>query len=183
MLLDRWRQRVLPWRHIGATWRIRLTGASFGPLESRTETANGSVQPFLHSLQQKVSILYNGHPYPPELSFPIGYLDLPCNKWCFGPMRVHNPNGPRSVQPCLHRLPQSVPILVCLFPPQNCSSHVVVWTPCNTWFIGLNRVRNENGNLIVSAVFAGLTSVTDWQSDRQTDRSRCSVRGGVTMRN
>jgi len=40
-------------------------------------------------------------------------------------------------------------------------SHVGVWTPCNTWFIGLNGVRNENGNLIVSAVFAGFTSVTD----------------------
>ena len=40
--------------------------------------------------------------------------------------------------------------------------------------------RNANGNLIVSAVFAGLT---DWQSDRKTDRPRYSVRCGVIMRN
>jgi len=30
-------------------------------------------------------------------------------------------------------------------------------------FIGPTRVRNANGNLIVSAPFAGLTSVTDGQ--------------------
>jgi len=40
------------------------TCASFGPLEFTTETANGWVQPFLHSLRQKVSILYNGRPCP-----------------------------------------------------------------------------------------------------------------------
>jgi len=47
----------------------------------------------LHSLWQKVPILYNGRPYPPELPLPMGDLDLPCNTWCFRPMRVHNPNG------------------------------------------------------------------------------------------
>jgi len=36
------------------------TCASFGLLKSTTETANESVQPFLHSLRQKVPILYNG---------------------------------------------------------------------------------------------------------------------------
>ena len=40
-------------------------------------------------------------------------------------------------------------------------SHIGIWTSCNTLFIGPTRVRNANGNLIVSAVFAGLTSVTD----------------------
>ena len=100
------------------------------PLESTTETANGSVQPFLHSSLQKVPVLYNGRPYPPELSLPmrdcivffllmvsllhylaiqpsrlqvccnkiscqlsvVRDLDLPCNTWCFRPMRAHNPN-------------------------------------------------------------------------------------------
>jgi len=46
-------------------------------------------------------------------------------------------------------------------------SHVSIWTSFNTWFIGPTRVRNANDNLIVSAVFAGLT---DWQSDRKTER-------------
>jgi len=69
------------------------TCSSFGPLESTTDTANGSVQPFLHSLRQKVPILYNGRPYPPELPLLMGDLDLPCNTWCFLSIRVHNPNG------------------------------------------------------------------------------------------
>jgi len=46
--------------------------------------------------------------------------------------------------------------------------------PCNTWFLEPTRVLNANGNSIASAVFAGLTSVTDWQTDRQTDRPRYS---------
>jgi len=69
------------------------TCASIDPLEFTIETEKGSVQPFLHSLRQKVHILYNGRPYPPELPLPMGDLDLPCNTWCFGPMRAHNPNG------------------------------------------------------------------------------------------
>jgi len=55
------------------------TCASFLPLESTTELANGSVQLFLHSLRQKVPILYNGRPYPSELPLPMRNLDLPCN--------------------------------------------------------------------------------------------------------
>jgi len=104
VLFDRWRQCVLPYlRHLAivfAMWRTLAplgkydwTCASFSPLESTTKMANGSVQPFLHSLWHKVPILYNRRPYRPELPLPIGDLDLPCNTWCFGPMRAHNPNG------------------------------------------------------------------------------------------
>ena len=41
----------------------------------------------------------------------------------------------------------------------------------NTWFPGPTQVLNANGISTSSAVFAGLTSVTD----RQTDRPRYSV--------
>ena len=92
---------------------------------------------------------------------PPGEYDWTCAS--FSPLKSTTEMANWSVQPCLHRWPQSVPILVCLFPPQNCSF------PC--WHLDLmvhwfTRVRNANGNLIVSAVFPGLTSVTDWQSDR-----------------
>jgi len=40
------------------------TFASFDPLESTTQTANRSVQPFLHSSRQKVPILYHVTPIP-----------------------------------------------------------------------------------------------------------------------
>jgi len=47
--------------------------------------------------------------------------------------------------------------MVCLFSLKIAPSHVGIWASFNTWFIGLTQVRNANGNLIASAVFAGLT--------------------------
>jgi len=142
------------------------TCAFFGPLESTTETANGSVQPFLHSLRHKVPILYNGRPYPPEMPFPMGIWTSHVTHDALGLCEPKTETAPRSVQPCLRRWPQSVPIWFACFALKivpSLPSHVGIWTPCNTWFIEPTRVRNANGNLIVSALFAGLTSVTDWQ--------------------
>jgi len=87
-------------------------------------------------------------------------------------MRAHNPNS-TSIGSAVFAQTTAEP-LYCLqwfacFPLKIASSLVGIWTSCNTWFIGPTRVRNANGNLIISAVFAGLTSVTDWQSDRKTD--------------
>jgi len=69
------------------------------------------------------------------------------------------------------------------FPLTIAPSYVGIWISFNMWFIGPTRVRNANGNLIVSAILAGLTSVTHWQSDRKTDRPCYSVWCGVIMRN
>jgi len=66
--------------------------------------------------------------------------------------------------------------MVCLFSLKIAPSHVGIWTSFNTWFIGPTRIQNANGNVIVSAVFAGLR---DWQSDRKTDRPRYSVQCAV----
>jgi len=65
------------------------TCASFGPPESTTQTANQSVQPFLHSSQQKVPILCNGQPFPKKLP----RLMWASNSWFLGPVWAHNPNG------------------------------------------------------------------------------------------
>ena len=82
--------------------------ASFGPLESTTETGNGSVQPFLHNLRQKVPILYNGRPCPP---FPWGIWTSHVTHNAFGPCDSTTQMAPRSVQSSLHRWPRSVSIL------------------------------------------------------------------------
>jgi len=50
-----------------------------------------------------------------------------------------------------------------------------IWTPSNTWFPGSIQVLNPNGSSIGAAVFAGLTSVRDRQTDRQTDKPHYSV--------
>ena len=159
------------------------TCASFGPLESTTDTANGLVQSFLHSLWQKVPIIYNGRPL--STSIVPSHLDRPRNTWCFRPIRVHNPNG-TSIwfsRLCTDDRGETLYLyftVVCLFSVKIAPSYVGIWTSLNTWFIGPTRVQNANGNLIVSVVFAGLT---DWQSDRKTDRPGYSVRCGVIMRN
>jgi len=87
------------------------TCASFGPLESTTDTANGSVQPFLHSLRQKVCILYNGTPIHQNCPFPWGIWTSHVTKDAFGPCQPTTQTAPRSVQPPLHRWPRSVSIL------------------------------------------------------------------------
>jgi len=85
----------------------------------------------------------------------------------------------RSVQPFLHSSRQKVPILYngspILAAPRNCPFAWAIWTPSNTWFRGPTRVHNPNGISIGSAGFAGLTIVTDRQTDRPTNRPRYSV--------
>jgi len=115
------------------------TCASFSTPESTAQTVNRSVQPFLHSSRQKVSILYNGGPFPPKLPLPTGDLDLHVR---------HD-----SLD---HPSPQT-------------NRHLYRFTggtepPSNTWFPGPTRVLNPNGISISSAVLAGLTSVTDRQT-------------------
>jgi len=65
----------------------------------------------------------------------------------------------------LHRLPQC---LWCPFSPQNCPFPWGSGPPSNTWFPAPTRVLNANGISIGSAVFAGLTSVTDRRTSDHT---------------
>jgi len=53
------------------------------------QTASWSVQPFLHSSQQGVPVLY----FPPNYPFPWGMAAAPSNTMFLGPTRVHIPNG------------------------------------------------------------------------------------------
>jgi len=110
------------------------TCASFGPLESTIETANGSVQPFLHSLRQRAPVLYNGRPYPPKLPLPMGDLELPCKTMLW----AHASPQPkrhldRFSRVCTDDYGLSLYFtMVCLFklfPSQNCPF------PC--WHLGL----------------------------------------------
>jgi len=52
--------------------------------------------------------------------------------------------------------------------PQNWPFAWGCWPPTNTWFRESTWVLNPNGISIGSAIFAGLTTVTDWQTDWQT---------------
>jgi len=96
---------------------------------------------------------------------------------CFlRPTRVTIQTANRSVRPFLHISRQKVPILTMGYSfPQNCPSDEVSGPPSNTWFPGPTQVLNPNGISIGSAVFAGITSVTDRPTDRPSDHATRSV--------
>ena len=65
-----------------------------------------------------------------------------------------------------------------LYNPRNCSFPGEIWTPIEyiVWFLGSTRVCIQNGTLIGSAVFAGLTVVTNTQSHKQRHRQTTHIR-------
>jgi len=79
-------------------------------------------------------------------------------------MRAHNANGTSIYSAVFLQMTTdchcTLQWFACL-PLKIAPSHVGIWTSCNTWFIGPTGVWNANGNLIISAVLAELTSVTD----------------------
>ena len=64
-----------------------------------------------------------------------------------------------------------MPILPQKFAPSHGGSE----PPSDTWSLGATEVINPNGISIGSTVFAGLTSVTDRPTDRQTDHATRSL--------
>jgi len=68
--------------------------------------------------------------------------------------------------PHLHRSPYTLQWAA--LPLKIARSHRGTWTPSNTRFFGPTRVLNSNSISISSALFAGLTSVTDRQTDHAT---------------
>jgi len=101
----------------------------------------------------------------------------------YGPSEPTTQTASLSVQPSLHRRPWSVPILyngMPILPQKFAPSHGGdLDPPSNTWFPGPTQVLNPNGSSNGAAVFAGLTSVTDRQTDRQT---RYSVTSRIYVR-
>ena len=90
VVFARWRQRALPYGEYDSTCAFFF----FSPPKSTTQTANRSVQPFLHSWRQKVPILYNGTPIlTPKFAPSRGGSEPPSNTWSLGPSQVLNPYG------------------------------------------------------------------------------------------
>jgi len=109
----RWRQCALPCRHIGATWQIRLNLCFLRP------TAHPSAQPkrqidrlscFAHLTVESPYTLHTLQwaTLSPKIVHSHGGFGRPSNT---GPSEPISQTASRSVQPFLHRWPQSVLIL------------------------------------------------------------------------
>ena len=97
----------------------------------------------------------------------------PSNTRFRGRIRAHNPNGisigsavfAQMTAECPYTLQWRAPLPLKIAPSHgdlDPGNHVLTWFPAPT------RVSNPNGISIGAAVFAGLTNVTDRQTDRQT---------------
>jgi len=84
------------WRHLANMIQLVLPSAP----EFTTQTANRSVQPFLHSSRQKVNILYNGRPFPQKLPLPTGIWTPSNTRFLYRLIRAHKRNG-ISIRPAV----------------------------------------------------------------------------------
>jgi len=104
-----------------------------------------------------------GHLSPSKLPLRMGDLDPHLIHASLQPPRSASRTAPQLVQPFLHSSRQKSPILY-NGPPLFSSSLPLCMRsepPSNTWFLGPTRVHNSNSISICSAVFAGLTIVTE----------------------
>ena len=81
----------------------------------------------------------------------------------FNPLESTSQTTSRSVEQFLHSSRQCPYNLQwAATPPSKLPVRMRgIWTPSNTWFLGSTRVHTPNSISIDSAVFAGLTIVTD----------------------
>jgi len=90
----------------------------------------------------------------------------PSNTCFFGPIRFHTPNGILTGSAVFAQLTSEGPTMGHPFTPQNCPFAWGSRPPSNTtWFLGPTWVHNPNNISIGSAVFAGLTIMTDRQTN------------------
>ena len=158
-----WEDTLAPCGHSGTTWQIRVNLCLLRP--TRMHSTNGKWIGSAVSAQ-----------LPPESPYALQWVPLfpkiapsfvgsePLYKsWFLGPVRADNPNGitigsavfAPVIAECLY-FTMGHP-----FSPQNCPFPWGSGPQSNTWFPGPTRVVNLNGISVGSAVYAGLTSVTD----------------------
>jgi len=102
----------------------------------------------------------------------------PSNTWFLGSTRLSIPNCISISSAVFAQLKAEGPSILQWAAPFSLKiahSHGGSDPPSNTWFLVSIRARNANGISIGSAVFAGLTTVTNHPSDRSTDHAIWSV--------
>jgi len=120
------------------------------------QMANRSVQPFLHSSRQKVSIFYNWRPFSPKLPLRMGDLDRHLTLF-FGPIQAITQTASGWVEPFFSQMTAECPYTLQWDAPSPSKLPIPMGgpgLPSNTWFPGLTRVLNLDG-ISITSVFAG----------------------------
>ena len=113
-----------------------------------------------------------GHPFSPQNCHHGWDISTPpSNTWFLGPTRLRIPNSISIVIAIFAQLMAECPYSlqwVATFPLKIAPSHGKIWTPVQYVVPWATGIHNPNGILIDSAVFAGLTIVTDRRTDHAT---------------
>ena len=91
IVFARWQRCVLPWLHIGATWRMRLNVCILRPIGFHNQKRQiDQFSRFCPAHCRKCLYLTIGH-HIHQNCLPRG-IWTPSNTWFVGAMRAHNPN-------------------------------------------------------------------------------------------
>jgi len=107
-------------------------------------------------------MLYNGGPFPLKLPLLMGDLDPHTTSDSLGPSELTIQMASHSVQPFLHRWPQSVPIL---YNGTPLSPLKIALSPFNNGSLGPPEFLTQTASRSVQPF---LHSSLMWQTDRQT---------------
>jgi len=167
LVFTRWHQCALRCGHNGTTWRIRLNLCLFRPTEYTTKWQISRFSCFCTTHGRESLYFTIGDPFPQNCPFSWGDLDP---IWFIIHDSLASPS-PQSKQhldrlscfftqvtaECPYTLQSDAP------PPSKLPLPIrdLEWPQSNIWFPGPTQVLNPSGISIGSAVFAGLTSVTD----------------------
>jgi len=108
--------------------------------------------------------------FSPKIAHSNGGIWTPSNTWFLRSTRVSIPNGITIGSAVFAQLAAECPyILQRTAPsPQNCRFPRGIMTPYNTWFLEPTQSSAQTASRSVEPFFAGLTAVTDRQTDRKT---------------
>jgi len=101
MLFNRWRQKVLPQGHIGATWRIRLNLCILRPTRVHNRNGKWIGLAVFEQLTAESGYTLQWAPLSTRIALPMEDLDLPSNTWCFQPTPLPSNRHHRSNGDCL----------------------------------------------------------------------------------
>jgi len=123
-------------------------------------------------------------PLSTKIALPMGDPDLPCNTWCFRPMRVHNPIG-TSIGSVVFAQMTAVCLyftMVCLFPPSKLPLPMLASGP---HVIHGSLGPPESGTQMAIWSFQPfLQGSLVWQTDvRATDRPQTTLLGAMRRNN
>jgi len=161
-------QCVLSWRQIGATWRIRLNLCILRP--TRVDNPNDKWIGLAVFAQLTAESAYTLQWAPISTRIaPSHGGSRPHLTQFLGPRQPKTQTALRSVQPFLHRWPQSVPILYNGSPVSSSKLPLAmgIWTP---WFLGPTCVLNPNDNSIDATVLRESLVWLTGMTERPTQR-------------